>query len=272
MLVIDVALCCNGFSRIMNSLSFKKRIPIALSIVVLGHMGALWALNHVQIQETKPPHKESIKVKVVKIVEPAKPTPPKPKPEPKKEVKQVKIVPKQPPPPTPKKVEKVQQVKKVETPKHVEHVEKPQPLPKVTLPPTPKVMTQPTPEPAPKIQPMPQPAPKAAPKPVVEAAAPAVDNKTPKKVSIGGSGINWSRSPDVNYDDTDLKGSPRSITVTIEANEKGKVTNVKVIKSSGIPALDEKVVRAVCAAKFTPYKENGIAYPIRGAEQSFDLT
>jgi protein TonB len=37
-----------------------------------------------------------------------------------------------------------------------------------------------------------------------------------------------------------------------------------------VPALDEKILRAVKGAKFKPYKENGVAYQIR-AEQPFDL-
>ena len=36
-------------------------------------------------------------------------------------------------------------------------------------------------------------------------------------------------------------------------------------------ALDQKILRAVRSAKFKPYKENGVAYPIR-AEQPFELT
>ncbi|ENQ2544058.1 TonB family protein, partial [Acinetobacter baumannii] len=51
----------------------------------------------------------------------------------------------------------------------------------------------------------------------------------------------------------------------------GKITNVRVTRSSSIPSLDDKVVRAVRSAKFKPYMENGVAYPIK-AEQPFDLT
>ena len=58
--------------------------------------------------------------------------------------------------------------------------------------------------------------------------------------------------------------------VSITADAAGKVTDVRVIRSSGVPALDQKVVRAVQNAKFRPYKENGVAYPFK-AEQPFEL-
>ncbi|ELW9244682.1 energy transducer TonB, partial [Acinetobacter baumannii] len=84
-------------------------------------------------------------------------------------------------------------------------------------------------------------------------------------------GVQWSRSPRLTVSPKDLQGEARSVVVLIEADEKGKITNVRVTRSSGIPSLDDKVVRAVRSAKFKPYMENGVAYPIK-AEQPFDLT
>ena len=63
----------------------------------------------------------------------------------------------------------------------------------------------------------------------------------------------------------------RNVVVRIEANEKGVITDAQITRSSGVPALDQKILRAVRSAKFKPYKENGVAYPIR-AEQPFELT
>ena len=88
--------------------------------------------------------------------------------------------------------------------------------------------------------------------------------------SIGGSGVQWSRSPKPVYSNQDLQGENRRVVVLIEANEKGSIVNARITRSSGVPALDEKILRAVKGAKFKPYKENGVAYPIR-AEQPFDL-
>lgn len=231
----------------------KKKILAALVVVVMGHVGVLWAVNHMKTMELKPVEKDPIRVKFVKIQEPPKPEPPKPKekpkpPEPKKEVKQVKVVEKALPPP--KKIEKIQQVKKAEAPKPV--VEKVESV-VVSTTVTEKVIEKP--------------------QPVVEvpkAAAPPAD-PSPKRVSIGGSGVQWSRSPKLSVSAKDLENQPRSAMVLIEADGKGKITNARITRSSGLPGLDEKILRAVKSAKFKPYMENGVAYPIR-AEQPFDLS
>ena len=240
-----------------------KATVVAL-LVIAGHVGAFLALEQMKPIDIKPIKKDPIQVHFVKIVEPPKPKiePPKPKVEPKKEIKEVKITKQTPPPP--KKEEKIQPVKKSPAPKQVKQVEKPQPKPDpqpIVQKTEPKIVEQVRPV---QEKPVQQPAPAPAP-------APAPVDHTPKTVSIGGAGIQWSRSPSLSYDASDLQGSPRSVTVLIEANEKGKVTNVQIVKSSGISALDEKVLRAVRGAKFKPYKENGVAYPIR-AQQPFALT
>lgn len=235
----------------------KKKVISALIAVAIGHVGVLWAVSHMKAPELPIIDKEPLKVRFVKIQEQPKPLPPKPKAEPKqeqpkpKEVKEVKVVEK-PQPQPPKKVEKVQQVKKAETVKPVtQPTVQPQKPAVVSTPVVEKVVSKPEP----------------APQPVVEKPAPT---PTTKRVSIGGSGVQWSRSPRPSYGNSDLKGETRTIVVLIEADEKGKITNARVTKSTGVPALDEKILRAVRSAKFKPYKENGVAYPIR-AEQPFEL-
>lgn len=234
----------------------KKKIITALAAVVIGHVGVLWAVSHMKTIELRPIEKEPLKVKFVKIKEPPKPEPPKPKeqpkPEPKKEVKEVKVVEK--PLPPPKKIEKVQQVK--EAPKPVLQKTEPKIEPKVET----KVVTTVTEKVVEKPQPVQE----------VVKPQPAAD-PSPKRVSIGGSGVQWSRSPKLSVTAKDLDNQLRSVMVMIEADEKGKITNARVTRSSGLPSLDEKVLRAVRSAKFKPYMENGVAYPIR-AEQPFDLS
>ena len=88
--------------------------------------------------------------------------------------------------------------------------------------------------------------------------------------SIGGAGIQWSRSPKVSFTPRDLENQTRLITVYIEADEKGRVTTARITRSSGLPNLDEKALRAVRNAKFKPYMENGVAYPIK-TEQPFEF-
>lgn len=234
----------------------KKKVLAALIAVVVGHMGVLWAVNHMKAPELKPIEKEPLKVRFVKIQEPPKPLPPKPKEEPKKEPikpKEVKIVEK-PQPTPPKKVEKVQQVKKAEVVKPVVKPTETPVKPTVTTTITEKKVEKPVVQPE-QSKPVTQPEPADA---------------SPKSVSIGGSGVQWSRSPKPVYSNQDLQGENRRVVVLIEANEKGSIVNARITRSSGVPALDEKILRAVKGAKFKPYKENGVAYPIR-AEQPFDL-
>ncbi|WP_333641230.1 TonB family protein [Acinetobacter johnsonii] len=234
----------------------KKKVLAALIAVVVGHMGVLWAVNHMKAPELKPIEKEPLKVRFVKIQEPPKPLPPKPKEEPKKEPtkpKEVKIVEK-PQPTPPKKVEKVQQVKKAEVVKPVVKPTETPVKPTVTTTITEKKVEKPV------VQP-------EQAKPVTQ-AEPA--DTSPRSVSIGGSGVQWSRSPKPVYSNQDLQGENRRVVVLIETNVKGSIVNARITRSSGVPALDEKILRAVKGAKFKPYKENGVAYPIR-AEQPFDL-
>ena len=159
----------------------KKKVLAALIAVVVGHMGVLWAVNHMKAPELKPIEKEPLKVRFVKIQEPPKPLPPKPKEEPKKEPtkpKEVKIVEK-PQPTPPKKVEKVQQVKKAEVVKPVVKPTETPVKPTVTTTITEKKVEKPV------VQP-------EQAKPVTQ-AEPA--DTSPRSVSVGGSGVQWNPSP-----------------------------------------------------------------------------
>jgi len=241
-----------------NFTPMKKKVIAVIAAVIIGHTGVMWALNHMKAPELRPIEKEPLKVRFVKIQEPPKPAPPEPKAEPKKEKpkpKEVQIVEK-PLPPPPKKVEKVQQVKKAEAPKPVVK-------PVDTPVQTPVVTTTVSETKVPKVEPTPVAAPPAPEVP----AAPA----SPKTVSVGGSGVQWSRSPKPTYTNNDLQGQNRTVVILIEADEKGSITSARITRSSGVSTLDEKILRAVRSAKFKPYKENGIAYAIK-AEQPFDLT
>lgn len=44
----------------------KKKVLAALIAVVVGHMGVLWAVNHMKAPELKPIEKEPLKVRFVK--------------------------------------------------------------------------------------------------------------------------------------------------------------------------------------------------------------
>ncbi|AOA59160.1 energy transducer TonB family protein [Acinetobacter larvae] len=71
--------------------------------------------------------------------------------------------------------------------------------------------------------------------------------------------IRWQTPPNIRLSSHDLREIDRDITLTIYANGMGKVTRVIIEKSSGLAAVDQKVVRAVYRASFQPYQENGIA-------------
>jgi len=236
----------------------KKKVITALIAVAIGHVGVLWAVSHIKPAELKPIEKKPLQVRFVKIQDQPKPLPPKPKEppkktEPKKEVKEVKIVEK--PVTPPKKVEKIQQVKKAETPKETVKTE-----PKVET----KVVTTTTTV-VKKVDETPKPVVQEAPK-----AQPAPD-PSPKRVSIGGSGVQWSRSPKVSITTKELDNKACSANVSIDADEKGRVTDVRFLRSNCPPVVEAKILRAVKSAKFKPYTENGVAYPIKGPEQPFDF-
>lgn len=246
--------------QLPNPSSFKKKMITTVVVVALGHVVTLWGISHMKAPELHKIEKEPLKVRFVQIKN--EPLPPQPKAEPKTEPKpkEVKIVEQAPPPPKPKKVEKVHQVK----------AEAAKPVAKVVEKTEPKV------EPTIITEVVTPPKPTAAPAPVVVEAPPAPTPAPaaptgPKSVSIGGSGVQWSRSPRPQYSNKDLGNETRHLVIEIFADTSGKVTNARIVKSSGLAALDEKILRSVRSAKFKPYKENGIAYPIR-AEQPFELT
>ncbi|MRT39217.1 TonB family protein [Acinetobacter sp. RIT698] len=64
--------------------------------------------------------------------------------------------------------------------------------------------------------------------------------------------------PEFTYTNADLKGSDRTIRLSVEANEKGKLTKVKVFRGTGIPTLDKYVLSEfIKQASFKPLIING---------------
>lgn len=251
--------------------SKKNKILAALGVVVIGHVGLLAALYHMEPMQLKPlmPPKP-IQVRLIQEKPKEQPVPPKPVEPPKP--KEVKIV--ETPPPPPKKVEKVQQVKK-ETPKP-KVAEPPKPTKVETPTPvvTPVVTTTEIPKPVvpkpvvPDVKPTPAP---VAPAPVASAepsepVKPAVD-MTPRNLGDG-AGVAWKRKPKPKIMVNDLeKVTNPFVLLRIDVDDKGKI-KASVVQSSGNPKVDREMVRAVQAAQFQPYKENGVAVPFF-AEQSF---
>ena len=242
----------------------KKKVIAAIVAVLIGHVGVLWTLNQLKTPELKKIDKKPLTVKFVKIKQPEKPKqePAKPKEPPKP--KKVKIVEK-PAPLPPKKVEKITKVKKSKTQKAVDKPVNTQSAPVISTTVTTKqtpIVTTTTQTPAPpKPEPTPPPGP---PKP--EPAPPP----GPKTVTIGGGGIQWSRSPKFAFNKSEIANGGCKVMVSIKANEKGDVTSATSRNSTCSADLTEKIISAVRKARFKPYKENGVAYPI-SAVQPFDL-
>lgn len=236
----------------------KMKIVGIIVAVLIAHAIFLWALSTLKTHPVFVPKPKPVQVRLVKIVEPKKIEQPKPKPKPPAPTKpkEVKIVEK-PTPQPPKHIPKVQEVKKV-APKPVqEHVETPPaPVQSVTTTVTkvekPVVVTPPPAPPAPPIPP-----------------APPVSN-TP--VNLGdGAGASWKIKPRPRISSDDLASATNTtITVRFDVDVKGRITSAEIRKGSGNAKIDNEILRAVKAAKFNPYKENGVAVPFF-AVQPFSL-
>lgn len=250
----------------------KKKVLAALMAVVIGHVGVLFAVSHMKTPELKKIEKDPIKVRFVQIKEDAPPPPAEP------------VKPKVQPKPEPKVVEPQPVVK----PKVI--AEKPKPKVAATKP----IVVDDSKDKLKKEQErleqqrqnqerLEQQKREQAQREQAERERKAQEQaqaerdrlareqsarNAPRTLSQGQ--ISWVRSPKPSYTNKDLQGSDRLIVVAVEADTSGRITNVRVIKSSGISALDQKIVRSVQGAKFRPYKENGVAYPFK-AEQPFEL-
>ena len=233
----------------------KQKVIIAVVAVLVAHVGALWALANMPPMQLRPIEPTPpVKVKFVKIVEkplpePPKPEPPKPKPEPPKEKpkpKKVQIAekPKEPP----KKKEKVQQVKEKAPDKKVE------------MPPAEtKVTTSTSVKETVKEQPK---------KEEVKEEPKKVDT-SPRNLGDAAS-VAWKSKPKPRLKAKDLEDVTNPmVVVRIDVDETGRI-KARIKQSSGSPKVDKEVIRAVQAARFHPYTENGVAMPFY-AEQPFQL-
>ena len=112
-------------------------------------------------------------------------------------------------------------------------------------------------EPKPPAPVSPPPAPPAPPAP-----------PTPKTVSIG-NGVSWIKSPNVQFEDGELKASC-SVEVAISASAEGKIESATVKNSTCGAAVNRKVTAAVKRARLSKYIDNGVATPTR-VDQPFNF-
>lgn len=253
--------------------SMKKKVLTALLAVVIGHMGVLWAVSNMKVPELKPIEKKPLKVKFLKIVEdtpppsiPAEPIkpkvqPPKPKvePVPPKPVLKPQVVATTLPTPTKKVVQqddtqeklkqeqqklKLENQRLVDEQKRVDRVKQEQ-----------AVKDQQAREQAIRDQAARD---QAARDQAARDQAERDAKTAPRKFSEGD--VAWLRKPRLSFTNKDLENVKRTVVVNITATADGKISNVKVIKSSGLSALDEKVLRAVRGAKFVASKDGRAIY------------
>lgn len=255
----------------------KKKIITALVAVVIGHVGVLWAVSHMKTMELKPVDKEPLKVRFLTIKEDVPPPPPppakvepiKPKVEPKPVEKKVEPKPVEKPKVIAQKVQKVEP-KVIQQDDTQEKLKKQQELEKQRLEQLQReqaLKEQQAREQALKEQ-------QAREQALRDQQARDQENRNkPKKVDIGQ--VAWSRQPVISQGQISryFKAEDGEITMSLDISSDGtgKVTNVKVTKSSGNDKFDAYVVKQAYAAKFKPYKENGVAIPFT-APQPFSIS
>lgn len=221
----------------------KKKVVAALVAVVIGHVAVLWSVSQMKTPELKQIEKKPIKVKFVKIVEEAPPPPPvepikpkvTPKPEPKVEPPKPVVKPKV----IAQKPQKTQEKKVIQQDDTLEK----QKLEQDRLDKQRQLEQQREQQQREQQQ--------------REQQRRAQENTNKTRILSAGE-ISWVRSPKPKYTNKDLDGSKRTVTVLIDADASGKITNVQITKSSGLPALDDKVLRAVRSAKFKASKDGSM--------------
>ncbi|MFW1858498.1 energy transducer TonB family protein [Acinetobacter defluvii] len=238
----------------------KKKVIAVVIAVLVGHLGALWALSHLKTPELKPIEKKPIQVKFVKIKEEqiAPPPPPvKPKVEPKP------VVEKKAPPPPIEKPKLITQKKPVVEKKAIQQEEPKIDYEKIKREQEQRQLEQQRLEQQRQDQLKRDQAARdqaardqaAREQAARDQAARDQANRDreaqqPRKLSAGE--ISWKKAPSFEFDDELLKNQDRTLLVRIEINPAGKITNVTVLKSSGLSGLDREVRSAVRFARMNP--------------------
>jgi protein TonB len=246
-----------------TSSPMKKKIIAAIVAVVVAHVGVLWAVSHMKMMELRPIEKKPLKVKFLKIKEDVPPPPPPPakiepiKPKPIK--KKLEPIPVEKPKIISHKVEK-KESKVIQQDDTQEKLKKQQDLEKLRLEQLQReqaLKEQQVREQALKEQ-------QAREQALREQQAREQENRNkPKQVSVGD--VSWSRKPIISKDKIQAffknEDGMKLILLEITSDGAGKVTNVKVIKSTGNEGFDSYAVKQTYAAKFRNYKDNGVITP-----------
>ena len=250
----------------------KKKIIAAVVAVMIGHVGVFWAVSHMQTPELKVIEKKPLKIRFVKIVENVPPPPPPPV-EPVKAKVQPKPEPKvEPPKPKPKVIAQKPQIIKEKVIHQDDTVDKKKleqdRLEKERLLEKQRLEQQKREQDDKERMKREQDERERAKREQDERDRQRREQEEKSKPRVISEGeIEWSRKPRLSFTNKDLGDQTRSAEVVIDADANGNITNVKLAKSSGLPSLDDKILRAVRNAKFKTTRDGR---PVR-ASLPFDL-
>lgn len=95
------------------------------------------------------------------------------------------------------------------------------------------------------------------------AAAPAPAPPPPAPREFQASAVSYLVPPVLTYPRVSRElGEQGSALLRVLVDERGKPTDIQVLKSSGYPRLDQQAVQAMRNARFKPHVEDGIARPM----------
>lgn len=235
-------------------LSQAQRLVAALAVLALHLAAGVWWWQH----RTAVPHAVAAEPIEVQLVAPEAPVPAAP---PRAE-------------PTPKVRTAAEPARPVPSP------------PAPAAPRTPPVLTstQPAAFQAPAVATQPQEAPTQAPAAPatttvasassLATAAPAEAARAPAPVrEFSASQASYLVPPVLNYPPTSLElRETGTVLLRVLVDEKGRPSDVQVLKSSGFPRLDRQAVKDMKAARFKPYIDNGVPSPMwMRAPMTFEL-
>ena len=94
-------------------------------------------------------------------------------------------------------------------------------------------------------------------------ASPAPPPPPPTPREFQASAVSYLAPPVLTYPRVSRElGEQGSVLLRVLVDERGRPTDIQVVKSSGYPRLDQQAVQAMRAARFKPHVEDGVARPM----------
>lgn len=94
-------------------------------------------------------------------------------------------------------------------------------------------------------------------------ASPAPPPPPPTPREFQASAVSYLVPPVLTYPRVSRElGEQGSALLRVLVDERGRPTDIQVVKSSGYPRLDQQAVQAMRAARFKPHVEDGVARPM----------